>query len=99
MSLSQVNQDGTVIYSVYPLMNNHCYCNTVYTIKPDTKVMEVRAQRSIKTGEEISTRYAETLLTSLEAAVEFHLGVMIQISELSFRGAVYGLPKGHCRSH
>ena len=72
VSLSQVNQEGTVIYSVYPLMNNHCYCNTVYTIKPDTKVMEVRAQRSIKTGEEISTRYAETLLTSLEAAVEFH---------------------------
>ena len=63
MSLSQVNQDGTVIYSVYPLMNNHCYCNTVYTIKPDTKVMEVRAQRSIKTGEEISTRY---VLPSME---------------------------------
>ena len=43
---------------------------------------------------------AETLLTSLAAAaVEFHLGVMIQISELSFRGAVYGLPKGHYRSH
>ena len=29
-------------------MNNHyCFCNTVYTIEPDTKVMEVRAQRSI----------------------------------------------------
>ena len=63
MSLSQVNNEGTVIYSVYPLMNNHCYCNTVYTIKPDTKVMEVRAQRSIKTGEEISTRY---VLPSME---------------------------------
>ena len=48
---------------MYPLMNNHCYCNTVYTIKPDTKVMEVRAQRSIKTGEEISTRY---VLPSME---------------------------------
>ena len=52
-----------MIYSVYPLMNNHCYCNTVYTIKPDTKVMEVRAQRRIKTGEEISTRY---VLPSME---------------------------------
>ena len=52
-----------MIYSVYPLMNNHCYCNTIYTIKPDTKVMEVRAQRSIKTGEEVSTRY---VLPSME---------------------------------
>ena len=65
VSLSQVNQEGTVIviYSVCPLMNNQCYCNTVFTINTDTKVMEVRAQRRIKTGEEVSTQH---VLPSME---------------------------------
>lgn len=35
----------------------------MYTIHPETKVMEVRAQRNIARGEEISTRY---ILPSLE---------------------------------
>ena len=52
-----------MIYSVCPLMNNQCYCNTVFTINTDTKVMEVRAQRRIKTGEEVSTRH---VLPSME---------------------------------
>lgn len=38
-------------------MNSYCYCNTMYTIHPETKMMEVRAQRNIARGEEISTRY------------------------------------------
>ena len=34
--------------NIFEFMNNHyCFCNIVYTIEPDTKVMEVRAQRSI----------------------------------------------------
>ena len=50
--------------NIFEFMNNHyCFCNTVYTIEPDTKVMEVRAKRSIKTGEKISTWY---VLPSME---------------------------------
>ena len=44
-------------------MNSYCYCNTMYTIHPETKMMEVRAQRNIARGEEISTRY---ILPSME---------------------------------
>ena len=51
------------LYPLYPLMNSYCYCNTMYTIHPETKVMEVRAQRNIARGEEISTRY---ILPSVE---------------------------------
>ena len=62
-SLSQCNIEGTALYPLYPLMNSYCYCNTMYTINHCTKVMEVRAQRNIRRGEEISTRY---ILPSLE---------------------------------
>ena len=57
-SLTQANDvEGTALYPVYPLMNSYCYCNTMYNIHPDTKVMEVRAKVNIKRGEEITTRY------------------------------------------
>ncbi len=62
-SLSQCSIEGAALYPLYPLMNSYCYCNTMYTIHPETKVMEVRAQRNIARGEEISTRY---ILPSLE---------------------------------
>ena len=63
-SLTQSNDvAGTALFGVYPLMNSYCYCNTMYIINPDTKIMELRAQRSIKKGEEITTRY---VLPSME---------------------------------
>ena len=37
-SLAQCGLEGTALYPVYPLMNSYCYCNTMYTIHPDTKV-------------------------------------------------------------
>ena len=57
MSLSQCDTEGTVIYPTYPMMNHSCACNTLYTISPETRVIEVRAKRRILRGEEISTRY------------------------------------------
>lgn len=57
-SLTQSNdRAGTALYGVYPLMNSYCYCNTMYIINPDTRLMELRASRSIQEGEEITTRY------------------------------------------
>ena len=57
MSLSQCDTEGTVIYPTYPMMNHSCACNTMYTISPTSRVIEVRAKRRIAMGEEISTRY------------------------------------------
>ena len=57
VSLSQCDTEGTVIYPTYPMMNHSCACNTMYTISPSTRVIEVRAKRRIVKGEEISTRY------------------------------------------
>ena len=57
MSLSQCDTEGTVIYPTYPMMNHSCACNTMYTINPTSRVIEVRAKRRISRGEEISTRY------------------------------------------
>ena len=37
-SLAQCGLEGTALYPVYPLMNSYCYCNTMYTIHPHTKV-------------------------------------------------------------
>ena len=62
-SLAQCGLEGTALYPVYPLMNSYCYCNTMYTIHPDTKLMEVRAKVNIRRGEEITTRY---VLPSME---------------------------------
>ena len=45
-----------MIYSTYPMMNHSCACNTLYTISPESRVIEVRAKRRIIRGEEISTR-------------------------------------------
>jgi len=56
-SLEPTGVSGTGLYPLYPLMNSYCYCNTMYTIDKVTKVMEVRAQRLIHAGEEITTRY------------------------------------------
>ena len=56
VSLSQCETEGTVIYSTYPMMNHSCACNTLYTISPESRVIEVRAKRRIIRGEEISTR-------------------------------------------
>ena len=32
---------GTALYSIYPLMNSNCYCNTVCSIDPKTRVLTV----------------------------------------------------------
>lgn len=50
-------ENGVGLYPLYPLMNSYCYCNTRYSIDKYSHVMEVRAQRTIKEGEEITTRY------------------------------------------
>ena len=74
-------------------------CEECGGVTPHHEVGAVLARCRALVNKVAGLEDAETLLTSLAAAVEFHLGVMIQISELSFRGAVYGLPKGHCRPH
>ena len=56
-SLEPTGVSGTGLYPLYPLMNSYCYCNTMYSIDKITKQMEVRAQRSIPAGHEITTRY------------------------------------------
>ena len=56
-SLEPTGVSGTGLYPLYPLMNSYCYCNTMYTIDKVTKQMEVRAQRFIPAGAEITTRY------------------------------------------
>jgi len=48
---------GVALYSTYPLMNSHCFCNTRCIIDPKTFKIEVRASKAIKKGEEITTRY------------------------------------------
>jgi len=56
-SLEPSGVSGTGLYPLYPLMNSYCYCNTMYSIDKVTKKMEVRAQRAILAGQEITTRY------------------------------------------
>ena len=47
---------GNILYPVYTLMNSHCYTNTRCKIHPENFTIEVRAQRAIKAGEQITTR-------------------------------------------
>ena len=52
---------GTAIFPTFSLINGSCFGNIFPVISPDDLTMQVRAQRSIKTGEEISTRYLDPL--------------------------------------
>ena len=61
-SLEQAGLAASALYPLYPLMNSYCYCNTMYTIDPASKVMTVRAQHAIPAGTEITTRYVVPLL-------------------------------------
>lgn len=54
-----LGKKGNILYPIYPLMNSHCYCNTFYSID-DNYAMELRAQRPILKGEEITTRYVSS---------------------------------------
>uniref|UniRef100_A0A0K2VAX9 C2H2-type domain-containing protein n=1 Tax=Lepeophtheirus salmonis TaxID=72036 RepID=A0A0K2VAX9_LEPSM len=61
-NLSSIGLDGAnALYPTYTLMNSHCYCNSRSTIDPKTFQMRVNANRDIKSGEEISTRYVTVL--------------------------------------
>ena len=56
-SLAQCGLEGTALYPVYPLMNSYCYCNTMYTIHPDTKVTGTPGYL------DISTQYLHSIYT------------------------------------
>ena len=56
-SLAQCGLEGTALYPVYPLMNSYCYCNTMYTIHPDTKVTGTAGYL------DISTQYLHSICT------------------------------------
>ncbi|CAF2744623.1 unnamed protein product [Lepeophtheirus salmonis] len=61
-NLSSIGLDGAnALYPTYTLMNSHCYCNSRSTIDPKTFQMRVKANRDIKSREEISTRYVTVL--------------------------------------
>ncbi|XP_040576657.1 SET domain-containing protein SmydA-8-like [Lepeophtheirus salmonis] len=61
-NLSSIGLDGAnALYPTYTLMNSHCYCNSRSTIDPKTFQMRLKANRDIKSREEISTRYVTVL--------------------------------------
>ena len=39
-SLKVGGRQGTALYTLYPLMNSHCYCNTRYTLSGPDFLME-----------------------------------------------------------
>ena len=56
MELGPGHGQGTAFYPTFAHMNHSCLCNT-QTVKLPNHLLEVRALRKIKTGEEISTQY------------------------------------------
>lgn len=52
---------GVVLYPIYCLINHACYNNTNY-VKQENLQLQLRAQMSIREGEEITTRYVSSTL-------------------------------------
>ena len=79
---------GVALYPIYCLFNHSCTCNTNYVKFPDYH-LELRSQKPIQRGEEISTRYISATIGKVkiwEKCSNFwgkcsNLGKIVQIWE------------------
>ena len=87
-SLAQCGLEGTALYPVYPLMNSYCYCNTMYTIHPDTKVTGTPGYL------DVSAQYLSTILHSVYTVSMIYL--FIQHIICSSAQYLHSTPYLHC---